>query len=327
MISLKELRSSRKALLKQTQDIVTNYQQTLIRLLSPIIWIISKVYKFCVLSVSKIFESIAFVLSSIAKLTLFIWSKASDLSRHLHRKIYIWQVLSVRKKWYASKDGGFYNPKLKATIYPTWECTWNIAKPTEQYRGFESKESAQDIAFKMWMKKRRLKKRLDVREIQIKMPINLGQKILSNKIHLRKASPKDAPQLLSLMEQLGYPKGDENMKARIQAYSYGTNNHIVIAERRKTTVGFIAFVIYDLFACEGKRCHIEELVVDANPSALSIKRKLIEAVETFARENQGKIIDLTTGLHHGEDSTQDFYKFLGYENDTASAKMYLKKEL
>jgi len=101
----------------------------------------------------------------------------------------------------------------------------------------------------------------------------------------------------------------------------------MIAERGKMAVGFIAFVIYDLLTCEGKRCHIEELIVDVNPSALSIKRKLIEAVETYARENNGKIIDLTTGSFQEKDSTQDIYKFLGYENDTASAKMYLKKEL
>jgi ribosomal protein S18 acetylase RimI-like enzyme len=326
MISLKELSSSRQAIIKQTQDVVTNYQQTLVRPLSPTLSIIAIAYKFTVLSVSKLFKSVAFILSSIAKLTLFITSKTSALSHHLNRKVYVWKVLSARKKWYVTKEGGFYNPKIKATIYPTWECTWNIAKTTEHNRGFESKENAQDVAFKIWMKKRRLKNRLDVREFEIKIPINLGQKIIPNKIHLRKASPKDAPELLNLMEQLGYPRGDENMKARIQAYSYGTNNHIMVAERGKTTVGFVAFVIYDLFGCEGKRCHIEELIVDTNPSALSIKRKLIEAVETFARENQGKIIDLTTS-QHGQDSTQDFYKFLGYENDNASAKMYLKKEL
>lgn len=257
-------------------------------------------------------------LACLIKVGLFLQS--------MFRKIYVWKILSVKKKWYASKDGGLYNPKIKATIYPTWVCTWNISRFDGHYEGIDSKETAQAIAFKLWMKRRRLKNRLSLSEIQISVPINIGQKILHNKIYIRKASPKDAPDVLNLLESLGYPL-DDNMKTRIQAYAYGTNNHIIIAEKGKKIVGFIAFVIYDLFVSEGKRCHIEEFVVDGGVADLSIKRKLMQAVEDFARDQNGKIIDLTIGSYRANDISNDFYKFMGFDNNSSTVKTYMKKEL
>jgi N-acetylglutamate synthase-like GNAT family acetyltransferase len=253
--------------------------------------------------------------------------KIYSIIKFMFRKVYVWKILSVRKKWYQLKNGGLYNPKLKATVYPSWECTWNLSRQNDNLRGLDSKEYAQDIAFKLWMKKRRLKNKLGFSDIQMTIPLTMGPKILSNKIYIRKATTKDAPELLSIMEQLGYSQGDEAMMSRIQAYAYSTNNHIFIAERGKKIVGFVAFIIYDLFASSGSRCHIEEMVVGNNPSDLSIKRKLFQAVEDFARNNNGKIIDLTTGSYRASDPNYDFYKFMGYDNDNFTSKMYLKKEL
>lgn len=261
------------------------------------------------------------------RFTSYVLSKLQTAFQLLIRKIYVWKILSVRNKWYQLKNGGLYNPKLKATIYPSWQCTWTLAKQNENLSGLESKESAQDIAFKLWMKKRRLKDKLEITDIKISLPPNLSPKILSNKIYIRKASTKDAPELLTVMKQLGYSEGDESMIARIQTYAYSTNNHIFVAERGKKIVGFVAFVIYDLFASSGTRCHIEELVAGNQPSDLSIKRKLLEAIEDFARDNNGKIIDLTTGCYRVNDPNNDFYKYLGYDNDNFTTKMYLKKEL
>lgn len=327
MISITELQTKTREQLKRAQRLFITYQQSLKSKVSPLLVLITKFYGFAVSFISKLFEFLAFVLSSCAKFTFFIASKTSTIAQHAQRRIYVWKILSARKKWYVNKEGSFYNPKLKVTIRPIWECSWTINRLNDQFNGFESKEIAQDTAFKMWMKKRRLESRLDMRDIAIKIPLNLNHKILPNKIHLRKASPKDAEQILTFMENLGHPKGDENMKARIQAYSYGNHNHILVAEKGKIIVGYVAFIIYDLFACKGKRCHIEKLVVESAPSDLSIKRKLMQGVESFVRDNEGTLIDLMTGAGRNEDATQDFYKFMGYENDNSSSKTYLRKEL
>jgi hypothetical protein len=156
----------------------------------------------------------------------------------------------------------------------------------------------------------------------------LKQKILPNQMNLRPVTFCDAPQLLILMKQLGYPQTDESMKSRIRTYSCEPNHQILVATRGKKIVGFIAFVIYELFVSEGKRCHIEGLIVEANQHTLNVRRKLLQAVEVFARENNSKVIDLTAGLSRSQkDGTHDFYKFLGYHNEGSKAEMYLRKEL
>ena len=327
MIPVTAFHTKTREQLKWAQKIFITYQQSLNGKVSLVFAVIKKFYGFAVFVISELFECLAFILSSIAKFTLLVASKLSTFSHYTKRRLYVWKILSTRKKWYVNKEGSFYNPKLKATIRPNWECSWTLSRLQNQYNGFESKEIAQDAAFKMWMKKRRLESRLDMRDIAIKIPLNLSEKILSNKINLRKASPKDADLILTFLENLGHPKDDENMKARIQAYSYGNHNHILIAEKGKIIVGFIAFIIYDLFACKGKRCHIEKLVVDSSPSGLSIKRKLMQSVESFVRDNEGTFIDLMSDSARSEQTTHDFYKFMGYENDNSSAKTYLRKEL
>lgn len=330
MISFKELHIRAEGSLQKTKEIISGYQQVLGRFFLPGRSILSKVYAFTIWVVSKTCEFLTFVISKTATSIHFLASKIDQFFKYIRRKLYVRKILSARHQWYVNKGGNFYNPKIKATIYPSWECTWNIAQSSDHYPGYESKKQAQEVAFKMWMKMRRLKKRLDMPYLETKIPISLTQKILPNKVQLRPSTLQDIPPLLTLMEQLGYPQAIESMKERIQsysAYSHESHHQILVAIRGKKIVGFIAFVLYDLFISEGKRCRIEGLIVDPKERDLSIKRKLMQAVETFARENDGRIIDLTADLHPAKEGMGDFYKFLGYSNEGAMAKAYLKKEL
>jgi hypothetical protein len=327
MISLKELNEKRNILLKETQHILSQNLKNIDRLFSPTLGIVNRIYSFLNAGIAKIFELLSFCIRLTSQVILFLADKSITCSQYINRKIYVWKILSIRKQWYENKKGELYNPKLKATISPSWKVTWNMARLNTQFSGMNSKEEAQNLAFKLWMKKRRLKTRLEVHEMEMTIPLTMSHKIFHNKIRLRKATPQDASVLLTFMEERGHPQGDERMKARIDAYAYGSYHHMVIAERGKRIVGFVAFVIYDLFLSEGKRCHIEELLVEGNPVDLCIKRKLIQAVEDFARDNNSKIIDMTTGLTQPQDHTQDFYKFLGYGNDNSTGKIYFQKEL
>lgn len=73
------------------------------------------------------------------------------------RKIYVWQVLSVRNRWYLSQNKNHYNPTLEATVYQ-WGEGWNIARFNIHYQGYKTKKRAQEAAFKMWMQERLKKK-------------------------------------------------------------------------------------------------------------------------------------------------------------------------
>jgi hypothetical protein len=179
------------------------------------------------------------------------------------------------------------------------------------------------------MKKRLLQKRLKSHTLEKRIPINLTEKILSNpkilpnKIQLREATLDDMPQLIILMETNGYPQPEEGIQSQIRIYLNESRHHILIAIRGKKIVGFIAFVIYDLFVSEGKRCRIEGLVVDAKQPDLGVKRRLLQA----AKEHNGKVIDLIDGFCRTKDGSHDFYRFLGYNSDGSMAKVYLRKEL
>ena len=268
-----------------------------------------------------------------AEVTMLTVAKACALYQRAHRRIYVWKILSARHKWYKSKKGNLYNPKLNATISPTWVCTWNLSRFDDHYDGLESKESAQDIAFKIWMKKRLLQKRLKSHTLENRIPINLTEKILSNpkilpnKIQLREATLDDISQLIILMEKNGYPQTEEGIRSQIKTYLNESRHHILVAIRGKRIVGFIAFVIYDLFVSEGKRCRIEGLVVDAKQPDLGVKRRLMQAAEASAKEHNGKVIDLIDGFCRTKDGSHDFYKFLGYNSNGSMANVYLRKEL
>lgn len=333
MLSLETLLARMKVFIKITYEIIVKTQFILNRFFHPSLLLAKKTYAFLIIVISKTCDSIAFTLRTTADSIMFMATKTCALYQYIHRRIYVWKVLSARHKWYQGKKGNLYNPKLNATISPSWVCTWNLTRFDDQYNDLESKECAQNIAFKLWMKKRLLQKRLKSHTLETRIPINLTEKIrsnskiLPNKIYLRDATPNDMPELLALMEQNGYPQNDGGMQPQIKAYLDERHHHILVAIRGKKIVGFIAFVIYDLFVSEGKRCRIEGLVVEASQPDLSVKRKLMQAAETSARENNGKVIDLIDGFCRTKDGTHDFYKFLGYNNEGSMAKVYLRKEL
>lgn len=328
MPALKALQAKIEALIHRAKEEVSRHLRALENFLAPTWVTLRKIYDPAIRGVSKACESLAFAISATATFVHLIAFKIDKLFKYIRRRLHVRKILSARTQWYVNKKGNFYNPKLKATIYPSWECTWNIAQASDIYQGYESKKQAQEIAFKMWMKMRLLKRRLDTQHsLDAKIPINLTHKILSNKIQLRKPTLRDLDQLATLMEQSNGSEAHESIKARLQTYATQSNYQVLLAERGKKVVGFIAFVLYDLFISEGKRCRIEGLVVDAKSQDLSIKRKLIQAVEDFARNNKGKVVDLTADLDSPTDAMRDLYKFLGYSSEGAVAKTYLKKDL
>jgi hypothetical protein len=332
MLFLKELLSKTQKRWENTKKFIIETTSPLIRSIRTTILFLSRVYGSTVVVVSKAYRFLARVLGVTTRFIMATSSKIYRIFQYIHRRLYVWKILSVRHRWYRCKQGGYYNPKLKSTIKPSWACSWNLTRTSDHYKGIESKEQAQHLAFKIWMKRRLIQKRLERYDHEIRIPIKFTEKILlnptlTNKIALRAASTNDLPDLLTLTEQIGYSKDDEGMNKRIRRYLENSNHHILIATKGKTVVGFIAFIIYDLFLSEGKRCHIEGMVVDANQNDLSVKRKLMQAAESFARENKSIIIDLVDGMCRTKDGSYDFYKFLGYNSDGNTTRTYLKKEL
>lgn len=340
MISLNDLFLKTQRSFKTTEEFLTKAQpifkngEVFFKHSFKILTLIAKKsYSLATFVVSKTFEYLSIFVRSSAHFSMFSIDKTCTFMRYLNRRIYVWKILSVRYRWYLGKKGNLYNPKLQATITPMWECSWNLKRSDEQHNGFESKEQAQNLAFKLWMKRRLLQKRLEQHNSESRIPITftqkiiLNQKILPNKIQLRKATVYDAAQIHTLIEKKNSSQNDPRVITRIQTYLDKPDHHLLVATRGKSVVGFIAFVIYDLFLVEGKRCRIEGLVVDDNLRDLGVKKKLMQTAESFARDHNSVVIDLIDGMCRSKDGTHDFYKYLGYNNEGSMAKMYLRKEL
>jgi GNAT superfamily N-acetyltransferase len=146
-------------------------------------------------------------------------------------------------------------------------------------------------------------------------------------IIVRIARCSDAEQLMTLLKTLGYPMSKELLEEKISLYTNVPDYGLLVAEESGNIVGFIAFVLCDLFVLPGKRCRIEALCVDAALRKQGIGRKLIAEVEAEAKQKGCILLELTSGMRRAIEGTHDFYRALGFHNDGPDAKLYLRKKL
>lgn len=144
---------------------------------------------------------------------------------------------------------------------------------------------------------------------------------------IRAAVHADLPQLLPLMEHLGYPYKLEELEERFETFNKLDGYGVAVAEQNSQIIGWIAWSKSVLFVKPMSRFHIEGLVVDDKYRGQGIGKKLMKFVEDMAEQYKPCIIDLTSGLRRAESGTHDFYKSFGYINEGEMAKLYLRKEL
>ncbi|MBA2648075.1 MAG: GNAT family N-acetyltransferase [Legionella sp.] len=137
---------------------------------------------------------------------------------------------------------------------------------------------------------------------------------------IRKALIDDMPNLLPLMEQLGYSQSLEVLRAQFDIFTKQENYGIFLADITGMIVGWVAWSKSHLFISPTIRLHIEGLVVDKAFRGHGIGKKLMNQVEDLAQQISPCIIDLTSGLRRAKDGSHDFYKSLGYHNEGHMAK-------
>ncbi len=144
---------------------------------------------------------------------------------------------------------------------------------------------------------------------------------------IRHSNVNDIPGLLVLLEQLGYPCGLEDLKARLIRFLNNPGYGVAICEINTEIVGMVAYSKSELFVSDKSRFHIESLVVLKSYRGKGIGKQLMLFVEKIAKHNSPSIVDLTSGLRRAVDGSHEFYKNLGYKNEGPMAKLYLRKEL
>lgn len=146
-------------------------------------------------------------------------------------------------------------------------------------------------------------------------------------ISIRHAAIDDIPELLSLIDQLGYPTPLKNFKKRFKKYTILDGYGVAVACDSSKIIGLVAWSKSVPFVLDKIRIRIEGLVIDAQHRKKGVGKKLMAFIEKFAMKYSPAIIELTTGLRRAKDGSHEFYKSIGYKNEGHMAKLYLRKEI
>lgn len=144
---------------------------------------------------------------------------------------------------------------------------------------------------------------------------------------LRFAEKKDVPQLLPLLEQLGYPTTEHNLMAQLERFTPTNGGGVVVACQEEKPVGWIAWSTSPEFVSHATSFRIEGLIVDKLYRGQGVGKKLMGFLEKWASQYTPSYIELTTGVRRAQEGTHNFYHALGYKNEGPMAQVYLRKEI
>lgn len=144
---------------------------------------------------------------------------------------------------------------------------------------------------------------------------------------IRYAEKQDIPEILTLMDQLGYPTSQDVLIKRFDRFVQVPGHGIAVALINKEIVGWIAWSTSEFFVFDKTRFHIEGLVVKSGYRQRGIGKSLMSFVEDIARAHKPSLVAVTTRIDRAKEGTHDFYKKLGYKNEGHMAMLYLTKEM
>ena len=141
-------------------------------------------------------------------------------------------------------------------------------------------------------------------------------------IAFRRARTDDAPHLLGLVEQLGYPSSLEDLRSRLELVLAREDHAVFVAEEEGALLGWIHVLAFDSLATE--RCAlVGGLVVDETRRRSGLGRGLVALAEDWSRAHGLDVLRLRsresrTGAHR-------FYERLGFR--FVKRQLQYKKDL
>ncbi|MFB9760145.1 GNAT family N-acetyltransferase [Ectobacillus funiculus] len=130
---------------------------------------------------------------------------------------------------------------------------------------------------------------------------------------IRKATIKDIPELVSLMEQLGYPTSVEKMKIRFNNIESNSSYHTLVADDNGKVVGMVGLCSGIFYEHDGSYVRIVAFVVDSSYRRKGIGKKLIQEAESWAKKQGSISIILNSGNREERKDAHQFYLSMGYE--------------
>lgn len=149
-----------------------------------------------------------------------------------------------------------------------------------------------------------------------------------NQLQFRRATQQDLPQIIALLADDVLDKNREDLqffKIYEEAFleiSADKNNFLAVVELEKEIVGTCHLTLMPSLIMQGaKRLNIEAVRVKSNFRGQKIGHWMIEKAIEFAKNNQAKIIQLTTNKKRQD--AQRFYQKLGFVASHEGMKLKL----
>jgi len=133
-------------------------------------------------------------------------------------------------------------------------------------------------------------------------------------MEIREATINDIPELVILMNQLGYPTAIDNMKSRFNAILSNASYHTLVAEFDGNVVGMAGLCTNLFYEHDGSYVRIVAFVVDSNYRRKGIGEKLIQQAEKWAKEQGAIAIGLNSGNREERKDAHQFYIDMGYQD-------------
>jgi GNAT superfamily N-acetyltransferase len=138
---------------------------------------------------------------------------------------------------------------------------------------------------------------------------------------VRVALLSDAPELVSLISELGYSVTEQFVRDRLTELSSSVADIVFIVDCGGEIAGFLSFHLIPLWHVDGNLGRITALVVSSRFRRCGIGRKLIAAAEEFAWAHRCVRVEITSGDHRAE--AHAFYESAGYRQET---RRFLKSQ-
>ena len=130
-------------------------------------------------------------------------------------------------------------------------------------------------------------------------------------VTIRRARAGDADALAYLLTELGYPSQPDQVGERLQRAFTGARSVVLVAEEDLRVVGLATVHIFSVLNRSRDVAWLTALVVDEAARGRGIGRRLVEAVEAFARDSNCERLSVTT--HEGRLDARAFYERIGLE--------------
>jgi GNAT superfamily N-acetyltransferase len=129
---------------------------------------------------------------------------------------------------------------------------------------------------------------------------------------IREATPNDAPDIATLLDELGYPSSPARAAERLERITADPSTWVIVAEVESELAGLGALHVQNLVERDEPGCEVAGLVVGQRFRRTGIGELLMQVLEEEARRRGGKVMVLNTA--HRRADAHAFYEALGYEH-------------